>query len=260
MSDAEDGLMIGLVWRELKVFVLAGVLILAIAYTSGSAPATLGWLFALLLVTLGIQIVKTIHTRKISTKQISTDPSAEDLRHEMKLLVQQVEGSAKNMLGHVHNELGQMRSLVSDAIYILNKSFNGLNQESQAQSAMVMEVLEGLDGIHEVIGGTMKDVFDITQRINHMTADAVKSLQFEDIVKQLTASSEKHLDYLESVLSAVDIGMHDLNSRELTVPEYIAGLHTLKLQIDQIEKELMSDAEKSVSQVDMRDGEIVMFK
>ncbi|MEJ2529690.1 MAG: hypothetical protein P8Z39_06340, partial [Gammaproteobacteria bacterium] len=189
-----------------------------------------------------------------------TDPAAEDLRHEMKLLVQQVEGSAKNMLGHVHDELGQMRSLVSDAINTLQESFNGLNQESQAQGAMVLEVLEGLDGIHEVIGGTMQNVFATTQRINHMTADAVRSLQFEDIVKQLTESSERHLDYLESVLSAVDVGMHDLNSRELTVPEYIAGLHRLQVQIDGIERERMKNAEKSVSQDSMCDGEIALFK
>ncbi len=242
------------------MLVMVGASALVIAYASNSTPATLGWLLGLLLVILGVQAVKTIRNHQPGVEQVAADSSAEDLRHEMKLLVQQVEGSAKNMLGHVHDELGQMRSLVSDAINILQESFSELNHESQAQSAMVLEVLDGLDGIHEVIGGTMQNVFATTQRINHMTADAVRSLQFEDIVKQLTESSERHLDYLESVLSAVDDGMHDLNSRKLTVPEYIAGLHRLKIQIDRIEKERMGAAEKSVSQICMRDGEVVLFE
>lgn len=251
--------MIGVVWRELKIIVMACALVLVIAYSSDVPPATLGWLLTLLLVTTGFQVVKTLRANRMYVERVVVDHSSADLRREMNMLVQQVEISVKNMLGHVRKELGQMRSLVSDAIGTLQDSFYGLNQESLAQNAMVLNVLEKLDGIHEVVRDNIKDVTHSTQRIDQMTADAVRSLQFEDIVRQLTESSEVHLDYLESVLGVVDAGMHSLNSQELTVSEYIKGLHKLKLQIDRIETERMAAAEKSVSQVSMSDGGVVLF-
>lgn len=251
--------MMGVVWQELKLFVMACALVVVIAYASDVPPATLGWLLTLFLVATVFQVVKTLRANKMCVQQIAADHSSVDLRREMNMLVQQVEISVTNMLGHVRKELGQMRSLVSDAIDTLQDSFYGINQESLAQNAMVLDVLEKLDGIDAVVGEDIKDVTRSTQRINQMTADAVRSLQFEDIVRQLTESSKMHLDYLESVLGVVAVGMHSLNSQELTVAEYIKGLHELRLHIDRIETERMQAAEKSVSQVSMSDGGVVLF-
>jgi methyl-accepting chemotaxis protein len=89
--------------------------------------------------------------------------------------------------------------------------------------------------------------------------DAVRSLQFEDIVRQLTVSSEKHLDYLERVLGTVDEGIRSLNSQHINVPEYIVGLHELKSQIDQLEAECKAEADRSVSQKTMQEGDIELF-
>lgn len=260
--------MTGMVWRELRGFFVAGALVPVIAYVNGASLETIGWLLALFLVTVGFVVFKTLNDNKTGIAQETPDPASEELGQEMNLLVRQVEDSAKVMLGQVRNELGQVRSLVSDAIVILQDSFTGLNQESKAQNKMVLDLLENLHqdamhekvGINDVIGGTLKDVSNTTQRIDHMVADAVRSLQFEDIVRQLTESSERHLDYLEGVLGAVDSGMQDLNRRQLTVAEYIAGLHELKLQIDQLEARCRGEAEKSVSQVSMSDGEVVLFE
>jgi methyl-accepting chemotaxis protein len=59
--------------------------------------------------------------------------------------------------------------------------------------------------INDVVGGNLKDDSNSKQRINHMVTDAVRSLQFEDIVRQLTESSKRHLDYLEEVLSGREV-------------------------------------------------------
>ncbi len=261
-------MMIGMVWRKLRGFIIAGVLVLAIAYANGSSFETLGWLSVLFLIAVGFLVFNAVQEKGPKVEETISDSVSEDLVRELNLLVQQIEDGANVMLGQVRKELWQIRSLVSDAIITLQDVFNNLNQASKTQNKMVLDVLDGLQrditqktgSTSEMIGKSLKDVSNITERIDHMVAGAVRSLQFEDIVRQLAESSEKHLDYLEGILGVVDVGMNNLNSRQLSVPEYIDGLSKLKLQIDQVESKCKSEAEKSVSQISLDDGEIVLFK
>ncbi len=268
--------MIKKVWKETGVIILACASMPVIAYISGAGFEAIAWMLAMFFVvmlSLGINVFQTGQSNAAALNGLSI---SEDLGHEMDLLVQQIENSAKDMLGHVRKELSQMRSLVSDAIEVLQNSFNDLNQEYSDQNRMVQEVLEKLRAAQEskkqidVIfdhDGDRGDSYDVhqkelsgsTQRINSRIADAVRSLQFEDIVRQLTVSSEKHLDYLEAVLGAVDVGIRDLNSQHINVPDYIVGLHELKAQIDQLEAECKAEAARSVSQSTMQQGDVELF-
>jgi hypothetical protein len=268
--------MITRIWKETRVTVLAGAILLVIATISGAGFEAIAWMLAMFFVVMGVLVVNVLQNGK-SKSAISNGISvSEDLGHEMDLLVQQIENSAKDMLGHVRKELSQMRSLVSDAIEVLQNSFNNLNEEHSNQNRMVQEVLEQLHAAQQSkakiavmldgngdednsLDGRLADFAESNQRINNRIADAVRSLQFEDIVRQLTMSSEKHLDYLERVLGLVDVGIRDLNSQHINVPEYIVGLHELKSQIDQLEAECKAEAERSVSQNSMQEGEIELF-
>jgi methyl-accepting chemotaxis protein len=173
------------------------------------------------------------------------------------------------MLGHVHEELSQMRSLISDAIEVLQNSFNDLSHESKEQIGVVQDVLDRLQAAQEsstsindfsqLLDTKLSKLSESTKQIDQGINSAVRSLQFEDIVRQLTLSSEKHLDYLDAVLATLDGGVRDLNSQHISVPEYIVGLHELRAQIGQLEEECKVEAERSVSQKTMQQGEVELF-
>jgi methyl-accepting chemotaxis protein len=253
-------------WKEIGVMMVAGAVMSLIAYLSGADAEVLLWILAMLFVTVAIRVICALTTNKPNGSAINSLSVSEDLGYEIDLLVQQIENSAKDMLGHVHKELSQMRSLVSDAIEVLQNSFNDLNKESKQQNRMVQEVLEKLQAaqssksrIDELLDGRVSELSESNKRMDKSITDAVRSLQFEDIVRQLTVSSEKHLNYLERVLGTVDEGIRSLNSQHINVPEYIVGLHELKSQIDQLEAECKAEADRSVSQKTMQKGEIELF-
>jgi chromosome segregation ATPase len=257
---------------------VAGAAMLVIAYLSGVGFEVLLWTLAMLFVVLLSLLVDVLREDKPygNGAALNSISVSEDLGHEMDLLVQQIEHSAKDMLQRVHEELSQMRSLISDAIEVLQNSFNDLSHESKEQNRVVQEVLEklraaqaskqhienmleGYEELAELLDSQLSKLSESSKRIDNGINDAVRSLQFEDITRQLTVSSDRHLGYLEAVLGTVETGIRKLNSQHITVPEYIVGLHELKAQVDQLEAECMAEAQRSVSQQSVQKGEIELF-
>jgi uncharacterized phage infection (PIP) family protein YhgE len=269
-------MMIKKIWDKTGVVIVAGATVLVIAYLSGAGSEVLWWMAALLIVVELSLLPILLKTDGSEDSAPNSESDSEDLSYEMDLLVMQVDASAKDMLGHVHEELSQMRSLISDAIEVLQNSFNDLSHESKEQIGVVQEVLEKLqaaqksnsnidalyntdDETSQFLDAKLSKLSESTKQIDQGINSAVRSLQFEDIVRQLTLSSEKHLDYLDAVLAALDEGVRDLNSQHISVPEYIVGLHELRAQIGQLEAECKVEAERSVSQKTMQQGEVELF-
>lgn len=246
---------------------------LVIAYLSGANFEVLLWMLAMLFVVVLFLLLDVFRTYGPQSSDLDSMSVSEDLSNEMNLLVQQIECCAKDMLARVHEELSQMRSLISDAIEVLQNSFNDLEQESKQHHIVVQDVLEKLraaqlsktkiDGVinedEELLDNHLSKLSESSKRIDVSINDAVRSLQFEDIARQLTISSEKHLDYLETILGTVDLGMRNLNSQYISLPEYIVGLHELKAQIDRLEEEFKAEAQRSVSQKTMQQGDVELF-
>ncbi len=268
--------MIERVWKETKVFILLGSAMIVAAYIGGAGSETLSWMLALFVMAVLFFAWHISHADKREEGGAEDISVSEELGHEMDLLVQKIETSTTVMLGHVRDELSQMRLLVADSIETLHEGFSEINQGAVEQNKLVHEVLERLGAAlesgekFESMVSDMNEQDDLMVRctnhlpvlarqINKGIADVVRSLQFEDIVQQLTVTSEKHLDYIEEVLDAVDIGIRKLNSQKINIPEYIIGLHELKAQIDQLEAECRAEAERSVSQHSMRRGDIELF-
>ncbi|MCP3671406.1 MAG: hypothetical protein GY814_13430 [Gammaproteobacteria bacterium] len=379
--------MIGQIWYEYRVIVIAGILLLVVAYGSGTSYVTLGWLLLMFLLLFGLLLFKALRSSLVGTEPQSTDFAPRELAAEMDSLVRQIEEGTTDITDHIHVELVQVRSLLSDAIITLLDSFNGLNHESRVQNRVILGVLDELycdrgqddsgiafhdviskieDALHlsvehireisehsaamveqidqmvrhmdgakdlvvdarggavvaddvrvlsqrserfnqevanilnssrehidmvqrsaagfvrkdlslvlesrarvdaalqelgnmdEVLGDQLKDVSGATHRIDRIASDAVRSLQFEDIARQLTESSERHLRRLERLLATVASGVEELKATEPSVPEYVAGLHALTLRIKKMQPE-PGEVEKTVVQSSMGKGEADLF-
>ncbi len=244
--------MIGMVWREIRGFIIAGILVTVVAYVSGATHATLGWLLLMLAITGTVLLVKAIRSNHAGQKPQASDQTKEEMASEMNSLVQQIAQSATDTTGQVRAELAQVKSLLSDAIVTLLDSFSGLNRESREQNTVIHGVLNDLSSdlesrsqadavlqevveISDVIAGQLKEVSEVTGRIDTLAANAVRSLQFEDIVRQLAESSEGHLDCLERMLALVVTGVQELHAAKLDSAGYLHGLHELRLQLKQLQ-------------------------
>lgn len=114
----------------------------------------------------------------------------------------------------LQGELGQVSTLVGDAIKILVESFNNLNdqvveQENLIQS-IVAEVLDSNDQEPEQVSR----ISELSQQINQNVAAAIRSLQFDDIVQQLVTHSQRRTEQMEQLF----VGLYEKLS-ELKVVE-----------------------------------------
>lgn len=102
----------------------------------------------------------------------------------------------------------------------------------------------------------LEQVSHITGRISEAVSEAVRSLQFEDIVTQLTSHTTHHLDHLEQLMSELRNGIVGLGSRnsDESDEQRLQHLHTrLVAQTQQ------GPTHKPVAQANMQAGDIELF-
>ncbi len=261
------GQMAKMLWKGTRIYLLIGCAMPMVAYLSGAGLEAVAWMLIMFAVILALLIVNLRKSGQSETV------ASEDVGGEMGLLQQQIENNTRAILGCIRDELSQIRSLISDAIEILQNGFIDVNHDIKTQNTIAQKLREDIrlvlesasqvgvaqSEINNLLDASEKEMSVITQRINKRIEGILRALQCEDIVRQLTESSGKHLNYLTSVLGAVNVGMHDFGGNKIDVSEYVARLRELRLQIEQLEAECRVEAVRSVSQCSMQQGDITLF-
>ena len=110
----------------------------------------------------------------------------------------------------MQGELGQVSTLVGDAIKTLVESFNNLNGQVAEQENLVQfivaEVLNSSDQELEQLGR----ISELSQQINQNVASAIRSLQFEDIVQQLVTHSHHRTKQMEQLFAGLTKKLSEL--------------------------------------------------
>ncbi len=124
--------------------------------------------------------------------------------------------------------------------------------------ARVDEMMGQLEIMNQRMEDQLAQVSALTGRINQSVGEAVRSLQFEDIVTQLAQYSKHHLEHLDEMMDSVAQGMSataDGCSREsLECGEELRRIQDRVIDLSNREK-----AHKPVSQADMQEGDIELF-
>lgn len=124
--------------------------------------------------------------------------------------------------------------------------------------ARVEEMMGHIGKMNEAMADNLSHISSMSDQINLLVGDAVRSLQFEDIVRQLAGYSEHHLDRLEGIVGGVQMGMNDLGAmKDGHAQQFISGLVQLRSDIsEQIRQER---EHKPVEQSSMHEGEVELF-
>lgn len=113
------------------------------------------------------------------------------------------------------------------------------------------DLMAEISQVNQEIAEQLNDVSHISERITDSVNTAVRSLQFEDMTKQLVGHVEQRLDLLTAFLHRLD------NIENSATNEDVAkAFFTLKTDID---KMFTQHGQKSVKQHDMDEGEVELF-
>ncbi len=125
--------------------------------------------------------------------------------------------------------------------------------------ARVDEMMSQIGEMNNTMAERLSQVSDISHQINLLVGNAVCSLQFEDIVRQLSGYSEIHLQRLESITSSIQGGIKEISLMvsDDKPDKLIAGLTSIRQEVNQHIKAEM--ASKPVDQSSMDVGEVELF-
>ena len=208
-----------------------------------------------------------------SNKQQNSNNSNDNVNDkDIQLLYEILETSIKDELIVIKQELGQIKDIVTDAVKELSSGFYGVSASVDAQQQLVNLIIDAITMVEKKTNEKDKvDKENIkkekllsklntnTQEINHNVATAVRALQFEDIVIQLSDNSLLCANNIESFLDELKI----------KIKKQLSGTPLHELAADQIES-LLSEAkairkekdfrhEKVISQTNLTEGNIELF-
>ena len=137
-----------------------------------------------------------------------------DLREAVYILAEDLNQLVSREHQIIQGELGQVSTLVDDAIKTLVESFNSLNEQVAEQANLVQYIVTEVSdsGNHEV--EQLTRIFELSQQINQNVASATRSLQFDDIVQQLVTHSHRRTEQMEQLFAGLYQKLSDLKAAE----------------------------------------------
>lgn len=154
--------------------------------------------------------------------------------------------NAKESIAKVRETVSQTASRDLDRVRV-----------ARNESASMMDRVEG---IHRSLGNGMRDIADCGRSIDVSVAEAVRSLQFEDIATQALTAAAVHLQRLEQINNEATT-LHDLlrGSHGFQDPEMRKALSNIGNRIAQMRGEWERPPHKPVLQQSMDAGSVELF-
>ncbi|MFC1602041.1 methyl-accepting chemotaxis protein [Pseudomonadota bacterium] len=124
----------------------------------------------------------------------------------------------------------------------------------------VDEMMAHITTLNQQTESHISEISTITGTINGHVGDAVRSLQFEDIVGQLTEYTSGHLSRVENMIQSIDEGIKDLRlNSDDGIDQYIKGLEEICERVALLDEATQTELHNPVSQENMSEGEVELF-
>lgn len=152
-----------------------------------------------------------------------------------------------------------MRAIDGARDAIARLASQDMNFAIQAKTR-VNAMLEHLTGLNQSVEVALDSVSDISGEVDELVGNAVRSLQFEDIVTQLAAYSERHLDRIHGLVNRIHQGVSELRAAEVRQPrDLLAALQQLQSELDALVADEDGRDSKPVGQASMNEGDVELF-
>ena len=123
----------------------------------------------------------------------------------------------------------------------------------------VDEMMAHLATLNTRTEGRLENLAGIVHQIDMAVGDAVRSLQFEDIVSQLTEYSQRRMDRLPQIMAVIDGGLSGFSAGEESDTAYLARIFRIREQLAVLDTEYDAADHKPVAQQSMSEGSVELF-
>ena len=157
----------------------------------------------------------------------------------------------RDVIGGSKNNINEARNTVSK---LASKDMTFAIQSKSRVDDMMTQI----SSMNSVLSERLEKVSQMTNEVNVLVDNAVRSLQFEDIVTQLTGRGDQYLRSIEVMISSVREGIEFI---EQLPGATIDDVSTRTAQVRNVIKEQIATVEnnKPVAQESMNEGEVELF-
>jgi len=128
----------------------------------------------------------------------------------------------------LQDELGQVSTLVGDAIKTLVESFNNLSRQVAEQENLVQLIVTEVLDSNDLEVEQLARISALSQQIKHNVVTVTRSLQFDDIVQQLVTHSHHRTEKMEELFAGLFEKLSELKVAEsqdaILVAEYLEAM------------------------------------
>jgi len=161
----------------------------------------------------------------------------------------------------------EIRQVIGSSIANINRSREATSRMASQDMNFAIQaknkinaMLERIEGFNGEVEGALADVSRLSGEIDSLVGDAVRSLQFEDIVRQLTDYSTRNLDRIEMVVANLHQGMMSVReSGAQGSGALVSSIQKLQAEIDDFLVEQRANEARPVEQQSMDEGEVELF-
>jgi methyl-accepting chemotaxis protein len=155
----------------------------------------------------------------------------------------------------IRQQVETTKETVEEARVIVgNMASKDMNEALNAKSR-VTNVLESIAQMNQVIEVRVQDISQVAQKIDANVNNAVRSLQFEDLVSQILGTAGQHLNYLDEHVADLEEATIMINKQSSDSNK----IDVIKSLLQKLEEKRTQKMHKPVSQDSMAEGEIDLF-
>jgi methyl-accepting chemotaxis protein len=160
----------------------------------------------------------------------------------------------------IRHKAEQTKLTVNEVKNIVGDTAQKDMQEATDSKARVDNMMEGLSDMNHSISSRLGDVSEIIRDIDHNVSNAIRSLQFEDITRQLVEQVQNHLDNLNSMAKTTESSTIDMMSTPVMSSEdYAERMEALRKIIHAERERIETTRMHRVKASSMDAGDVDLF-
>ena len=160
------------------------------------------------------------------------------------------------IVGHI----GSTKATIVEANHIVGDIASRDMSRAITAKGQVDEMLTALGSFNQEISAHLDEINGFTNQIKDNVMVAVRSLQFEDIVRQAVLQTQDNLGGLRTLLEGVCVDLGEMGEAEFSKgQEYAIKLSEIKDRLREARMKLQSEKHNPVHQSTMSEGSVELF-
>lgn len=167
--------------------------------------------------------------------------------------------NSNNFNEQIQSMVSEAQSTIGEAKELVGRSASKDMNVYLSGKAKVDAMMSSLQHLNDFLNNSLSEISVINDGLSEKTAKAVRSLQFEDIVRQVTEHADDKIGRVESYMQNVSSEIKSINESYSDV-EIVEKVSNIKVSSNETLKKIVDQPlRKTTSQQSMVEGEVELF-